>query len=93
MKAPIGKSAGSKTRPPNLGIGAKKAAGPRLPTNVSAPPPPAGGPPTLASGGPGAPSASGVPGGPAAPAGLDPTGLGMRRGGKVKKTMPVKKKR
>jgi len=28
-----------------------------------------------------------------APAGLDPTGLGMRKGGKVGKTMPVKKGR
>jgi hypothetical protein len=93
MRAPaVGKSKG-KSKLPNLGIGAKKSAGPKLPTNVAPPPPPSGGPPTLASGGPGAPSASGVPGGPAAPAGLDPTGLGMRKGGKVGKTMPVKKGR
>lgn len=70
---------------PNLGIGAKKSAGPKLPTNVAPPPPPSGGPPTLAGGGPGSPSASGVPGGPAAP--VDPTGLGFRKGGKVNQVM------
>jgi hypothetical protein len=88
MKAP----SKGKSKLPNLGIGKAKSktAGPKLPTNVAAPPPPSGGPPTLASGGPGAPSASGVPGGPAAPAGMD---LGFKKGGKVKKPFPFQKKR
>jgi hypothetical protein len=84
MRPPsIGKS---KNKVPS-GFGAKKAAA-KLPTNVTPAPPPAAaaGPPTLASGGPGAPSASTNPGGPVPP-------MGFKKGGKVKKPFPFQKKR
>jgi hypothetical protein len=86
MRPPsIGKAKG-KSVPPSLGLGSKKAA--KLPTNVTPAPPPAAaaGPPTLASGGPGAPSASTNPGGPVPP-------MGFKKGGKVKKPFPFQKKR